>query len=392
MRNAVTLIVIALALVCSAAQAAEQPTLNAKQVIQKVRKGVIRVQTASVQEDELNTNAGGGSGFIIEVDYDKGIFYGVTNHHVAGHASSVSATIWDGTVYNGELVATEPGIDVSLIRLHGIPDERNLPDSQKTIIPVVLGDSDQVKVGEMGLAMGNPGAQDRSIMGANRSEPFGDFLLTQTATLNVVTGRDTPLEFPVGIWQQNRDELGYQYGTNMDYAFRMSTAINGGNSGGPLFNNKAEVIGINFYGGSSSLTQNSNHAIPINLAKDFVYQILNTGKFEKPWLGLDIIFPPSIKGDDTYVEFRERFRPKDLEIFGVRTNSPAEAAGFKRGDVIEDINGQKFKSPEDIRLWIFSQNIGTPLSVRVMRNGKILPDPIKINVGVKRTHDAEFSV
>src|SRR4029079_9466824 len=131
---------------CSVAQAAERPVLDAKQIVDKVRKGVIRVQVSDVREQQAVTGIGGGSGFIFEVDYDKGTAYGITNHHVAGHAASVSATFWDGTVYNGEMVATEPGIDISLIRLHGIPDERHLPDSQKTVIPVVLGDSDQVKV------------------------------------------------------------------------------------------------------------------------------------------------------------------------------------------------------------------------------------------------------
>jgi serine protease Do len=398
MRKVIAIAALFCVALASVAQAATNPpVLDSKSLVEKVKKGVIRVQTTDVREEAADTNPGGGSGFIFEIDYDKGIAYGITNHHVAGYASSVSVTTWNGTVYLGEMVAREPGIDVALIRVHGIPDERNLPDSQKTLIAEVLGDSDKVRPGDVGLAMGNPGTPDA--LGVNRSDPYANFLLNQTATLNVVTGRDSPLEFAIGIWQQNRsgggdphERLGWEYGTNLDYTFRMSTTINPGNSGGPLFNSKGEVIGINFYGGGSTITQNSNSAIPINLAKDFVNQVLNTGKFEKPWLGLDLIFPSNVESPDDYIEFRERYRPDKLEVFGVRRDSPADQAGIKRGDVIVDINGQHFKTPEDVRLWIFSQDIGTPLAIRVIRNGQLLPDPIHVNVGVKRTYDAEFSV
>lgn len=375
---------------CSIAAAAERPDLDIPDIIKKVRKGVIKVQGFDAGSAQTNTGWGGGSGFVFEVDYDKGIAYGITNHHVSGQSAGVSVTFWDHAVYRAELVATEPGIDVSLIRIFDIPDERDLSWEDKTITPVVLGDSDQVMVGELGLAMGNPGAQDA--MNVNRSNPYDAFLLHQTATVNVISGRDTPLDFPVGIWAQNRNGLGWQYGTNFDYAFRMTTPINGGNSGGPLFNRKGEVIGINFYGGSFFLMQGINHAIPINLAKDFVFQVLETGKFEKPWLGLDLIFPPYMRNPDHYTEFRERYRPEAMEVFGVRLNSPAEAAGFKTGDVILDVNGQRFKTAEDLRLYIFSLDIGTPLSVRVVRNGRQLNKPLEVTVSPKRSYDAEFSV
>jgi S1-C subfamily serine protease len=372
------------------AQAAERPNLDIKSIIKKVRKGVIRVEVLEVGSPVASAGFGGGSGFVFEVDYDKGIAYALTNHHVAGQASAVGVTFWDGAQYPAELVKAEPGIDVALIKIRGIPDERSMSESEKTIVPVVLGDSDQVQPGDLGVAMGNPGASDAAMV--DRSNPYADFLLDQTANVNVVSGRDNPLDFPVGIWAQNRNGLGWQYGTNFDYAFRMTTPINGGNSGGPLFNNKGEVIGINFYGGSSAITQASNHAIPINLAKDFAFQVLETGKFEKPWLGLDIIFPSYVRDPDKYVEFRERFRPKHREVFGVRRGSPAEAAGLEKGDIIVDINGQHFKEPEDVRQFVFGLDIGTPLSIRVIRNGRQLNDPIRVSVGVKRSYDSEFSV
>jgi S1-C subfamily serine protease len=386
--------------VCAQAFAAEEHGMNPRDVIQKVRKGVLRVQVAEVGSADSSVAQGGGSGFVFEIDYDQGTAYAITNYHVAGHASYVSVTAWNKAVYNGEMVATEPGIDITLIKVHGVPDERNLPDDQKSLLPIVLGDSDKVVIGEMALAMGSPGAGWAS---ADRSDPYATFMLDQTANVNVVTGRQTPLDW--AITARGGGDMHFEYATNLDYAFRMSTAINHGNSGGPLINNRGEVIGINTWTRvgtgltiDDNIGQSNNMAVPINQAKDFVYQVLNTGKFEKPWLGLDIIFPSTIMTPfsdpmQAYVEFKERNRvPGRLDVYGVRASSPAAQAGLKPGDVIMDINGQKFQTPEDIRHWVFTQDIGTPLSLRIKRDGKVLHDPIVVKVGVKRGYDAEFSV
>jgi len=398
--RALTFSVIAILIVLGIAPAwAQTPEMEATEVgdvIRKVRKGVIRVEGVTIDYAVATGLYGGGSGFIFEVDYDNGTAYGITNHHVSGDASVVAVTFWDDAQYRGELVATEPGIDIALIKIVGIPDERNLPDDEKTIVPVVLGDSDQVQIGELAVAMGNPGAYEG--FNIDRSAPYEAWLLKQTATAAVVTGRDTPLAFEIGIWNQQRSRMHWQYGTNFDYAFRMSVAINPGNSGGPLFNGQGEVIGINFYGGGGSLVQNHNWAIPINLAKDFAYQILETGKYEKPWLGLDIIMPPYIAGADAYMEFKERFRPDHTEVYGVRPGSPAEDAGFQKGDIILTVDGQAFETPEDIRLYVFDLEIGSTVSFKVKRldsvTGKIkeLGEPIDVVVAVKRNYDAEFSV
>jgi S1-C subfamily serine protease len=399
-----TLVVVVLWAASALAQ--ERPLLSIPQVIAKVKKGVICVEPIEVKQEVAMAYGSGGSGFVFEVDYDKGEAYAITNHHVAGQALVCRVTFWNDTSYRAERVASEPGIDVALIKIFGIPDERDLPDSQKTIIPCVLADSDQVTLGEWGIAMGSPGANQGE--NVDRSNPYEDFLLRQNATANVVTGRATPLEFMTGIWEQNRGSgsydpqgLGWQYGTNFDYVFRMSTPINGGNSGGPLFNARGEVIGINFYGGGFALAQNSNWAIPINLAKDFAFQILQTGKFERPWLGLDIIMPPYIMRADDYVEFRERYRPDKMVIYGVRKDSPASRAvrkgglgnqaGLAKDDVILEIDGQKFKSPEDVRKYVLSLDIGAKVTLVVERKGMRL-DPIEIEVGPKRGYDAEFSV
>jgi S1-C subfamily serine protease len=244
--------------------------------------------------------------------------------------------------------------------------------------------------------MGSPGSYDG--VNADRANPFEDFMLQQTVTDGVVTGRDTVIGFEMDIWRQNRGNmyegmgLGYQYGTNFPYAFRITVPINGGNSGGPLFNERGEVIGLNFYGGSFSLAQNLNHTVPINSAKDFAYQILNTGKFEKPWLGIDVIMPPYIKTPEAYEEFLDRRKSKDLEIFGVRSESSAARAGLLKGDVILSVDGRKMNTPQDLRQFIFNTPIGTRLTFEIKRRGARLKDPIVVEVQAKRGYDSEFSV
>ncbi len=139
------------------------------------------------------------------------------------------------------------------------------------------------------------------------------------------------------------------------------------------------------------MRQNSNHAIPINLAKDFAFQLLETGRFEKPWVGMDILFPNYITYD-TYSEFSEKMRPPYVEVYSIRRNSPCERAGLQKGDIIVSVDGQEFTDSENVRLYVFSQEIGNELELTIKRDGKIIKEPIYVEVGVKRTYDSEFSV
>lgn len=392
MRNRVSfLLSVGLALtVLGAVPALAFENPHSEAVIKKVKKSVIRIQGIELGGEVASGGYGGGSGVVFQIDYDKGVAYALTNHHVSGNSVLSAVRFWDNSEYRAEMLSREPGIDVALLRINGIPDERDLPEDQKTIIAATLGDSDKVQIGDHAIAMGAPGAMDG--YGTDRSDPYQLFMLQQTATHGVVTGRDSVIDFPMGIWQQNRSDLGMQYGTNFDYAFRITVPINGGNSGGPLFNDNGEVIGLNFYGGSFSLTQNSNHAVPINLAKDFAFQILNTGKFEKPWLGLDLIMPPYIQTTGQYEEFMDRKKPTKIEVYGVRNGSNAQRAGFRKGDVIVSIDGRSFTSPQEVRLYVFDQEIGSRLTFEVQRGGRKLKDPIVAEIQPKRIYDSEFSI
>ena len=376
-------------LLAGQAMAQQDSALSVEDIVNTVKKGVVKVQGIDLG-GPTSAGWGGGSGFLFEIDYDTGLGYAITNHHVSGKSSVSAVTFWDGAAYKARLVATEPGIDIALLEVYDLPDESDLPDSEKTIIPVVLGDSDTVPIGALGMAMGAPGDFNDAI-NIDRSNPYDAGMLMQTVTTGEVSGRDWPIEFLLGINRQAQSDLGRQYGTNFDYAFKVSTPINPGNSGGPLFNNSGEVIGINFWGGSFQMAQNSNHAIPINLAKDFVFQVLEKGRFEKPWTGMDIIFPSCVSVDE-YTEFTEKYRPDYIEVFNIRRDSPASRAGLRKGDIIVSVDGQQFTDPEKLRLYVFSQDIGNELELVVKRDNKILKEPLFVEVGVKRTYDSEFSV
>ena len=391
--NKISLVVVMLAVaaviaspVAAFAKPASKDPGSINSIIEKVRRGVVAIAPTDVTEVLVGTGGSIGSGFIVS---KQGHF--ITNVHVLTGASFATVTLWDDTSYRGNLIAVDPGIDIAVGILEGCPPEK--------IFPVALGDSDLVTAGELALAMGQPG--DQSQLNVDPNDPLGNFGLKQSATVRVVAGLDTTLEFPIDLYTYNRQsgyQFGSQYGTNFTYAIRMQTPIAGGNSGGPLFNSKGEVIGINFFGGSWAYGQAHNYAIPINLAKEFFYSVLKGTPDRpvimhqaRPWLGMDICMPSSIKTTEEYVEFIERYRPKDkIVIFGVRNNSPAALAGFRTGDEIIQVNGKTFKSPEDLRIFIMNGEIDQDY-IFTIRRGQVV-SRISVKSDVKRNYDSEFSV
>ena len=358
-------------------------SLNA--IISKVNRGVIAVSPHEVTSG-LGVVRGGsiGSGFIIDKD---GWF--LTNVHVLSGAAWAEITLWDNTTYRGDLIAVDPGIDAAIGRLVGCPPEK--------IHPVALGDSDNVVSGELALAMGQPG--DSNQVNVDRSEPWGQWGLKQSATVAVIAGKVLTLEFPLSINSRYRTSpFGSQYGTNFTYVIRMQTPIAGGNSGGPLFNIKGEVVGINFFGGSWALGQGHNYAVPISLAKEFYYSVKKQWQdgvpiirhAARPWLGIDICMPRNVDDPSSYMEFIERKRPKDkLLIYGVRKDSPAWYAGFMLNDEILDVDGRHFATPEDLRYYLMNLSIDEEVSFTVKRGETV--SVLNVKTDVKRNYDADFS-
>jgi S1-C subfamily serine protease len=357
-----------------------------RELVDKVKKSCVYIWAMAAGEWGFNAAAWIGSGVIFMAVPEENAAYALTNHHVANSTTLLQVETWDRATYKARLVATEPGIDCALIRIEGIPRDR--------YEPCVLGNSDEIVFGEPALAVGAPGSAQA--VNTERMDPMMSWGLHQSTTMRVVSGRQTdPYSFIVAwaYWQGPPLYLGMQVMTNCPWRMVMQAPISGGNSGGPLFNAQGEVIGLNHahFGPGAQISQHENYTIPINFCKNFAFQILSTGKYEVPWLGLDMLIPQHYKQPSQVFEFVERYLdPEKLEILDVRGDSPAERAGLQRGDLILEFDGRTFADIIELRLYVFQLPVGKDVSLTVKRGRQELD--FVVTVGPKRKYDSEFSL
>lgn len=283
-------------------------------------------EAPEIDEDEAERETqplGIGSGFIISEDG-----YVVTNHHVINRADQIVVTLPNGEEYEAEVQGSDPKTDLALLKLE---KAKNLP-----FVP--WGDDKGSRVGDWVLAIGNPfglgGSASTGIISALgrdiRSGPYDDFI-------------------------------------------QVDAAINRGNSGGPLFNMKGEVIGINSMiyspsGGSVGI----GFAIPSSLAQGVISQLRNSGEVERSWIGVEI-------GEVTE-ELAKAFERDDEEgalISLVRKDSPADRAGIKQGDIILSFNKKKIKEVRNLPREVAQSQVGKTYPVEVWRDGKLKKLKIK---------------
>jgi S1-C subfamily serine protease len=392
--------ILAVTMLCVIPASAQEPgetltplTAFNRDLVKKVEKGCIYIWAMSPGTSGFLSPRWIGSGVIFMAVPEEDAAYALTNHHVAQDTVMLQCEGWDRSTYKAQFVATEPGLDCALIRIENIPRDK--------YEPCTLGNSDGVVIGEPALAVGAPGMQ--SITPTNRSDPWIDFGLHQTTTMRVVSGRVTDPYELIGWWAGWRTGLGRQVLSNLPWRFITESPISGGNSGGPLFNSKGEVIGLNHahMNWGPQATQHVNYAIPINFCKTFCFQILDTGKYELPWMGIDILMPSYF--DDSYgvSEFVDRYLDKTkLEVYGIRRDSPAEQAvqvedpngelGLKKGDIIIEFDGRTFADVGELRMYAFTLPIGKEVPVTIKRNKREID--YVITVGVKRSYNSEFSI
>ena len=387
------LAVLAVSLLFTAAVAAQEPGVGTaelsglssfnRDLVGEVQKGCVYIWAMSPGESGFLQPMWIGSGVIFMAVPEENAAYALTNHHVANNTTLLQCEVWDNTHYKAQMVATEPGIDCALIRIEGIPREQ--------YEPCVLGNSDLVKPGDTALAIGAPGYGDA--VNTERGDPQATFGLHQSTTLRVVSGRSTNPYLFIRTWAGWKAELGSQVMTNCPWRFVIESAISGGNSGGPLFNSQGECIGLNHahFGGGSGLSQHENYTIPINFCKNFAFQILDTGKYELPWFGMDVLIPKHFDDGAKANEFIERHLASDiLTVFDVRNDSPAKRAGVRPGDVILEFDGKVFTDTTELRLYIFSLEVGRRVPVLLERDGEEFT--LDLEVGAKRNYDSEFSL
>lgn len=254
-----------------------------------------------------------GSGFIISKDG-----YIITNDHVVKNADEITVKLNDKRVFKAKIIGRDPKTDIAVIKING----NNFPTLK-------LGNSDKLKIGQWAIAVGNP---------------FG---LNGTLTLGVISAT-------------GRSNLGIE--TYEDF-IQTDASINPGNSGGPLLNIYGEVIGINTAIIASG--QGIGFAIPINMAKNIIEQIINKGKIERSWLGIGIqkLTPELAESMNINVK-------TGILINRVYENSPAEKVGLKEGDVILECNGKKLEDPSDLQKIVISLPIGSNLELKVLRDNK----------------------
>ncbi|MGR3311405.1 MAG: DegQ family serine endoprotease, partial [Candidatus Brocadiales bacterium] len=267
-----------------------------------------------------------GSGVIVD---EKG--YILTNNHVIKGAEELKIRLVDKREFNATVIGTDPQSDIAVIK---IESDDHLPVAK-------LGDSDKIKVGQWAIAIGNP---------------FG-LVHTVSAGIISATGRAN-----VGVAQY--EDL-----------IQTDAAINPGNSGGPLVNIRGEVIGIN----TAIFTRTGGYqgigfAIPINMAKSIMRDLIETGKVTRGWLGVVI--------QDIDPSLAESFGVSITEgvlISDVQPDSPASAGGMERGDIVIEYNGVMVRDVNHLRNIVASTRVGSVVTVKVLRNGNERDLSIKID-------------
>jgi len=298
--------------------------LSANQVYNLARDSVAFVTSDITQQ--TNNPFGGeeqgtatGTGFVIAKD---GLV--VTNYHVVQGASKVTVRIGDGQTRTATLMGDDPSSDLALLRVD--------PGNQ-TLKPLVLGDSDQMQVGDPVFAIGNP---------------FG---LDRTLTTGVVSALQRQISSPNGF--------------SIDGVLQTDAAINPGNSGGPLFNAQGQVIGVNSQiatAGASTGNVGIGFAIPSNVVRQIVPRLEKGQTVPHAYLGVSTSAPAG----GTLAAPAET----GAQVVAVSPSSPAEHAGLKQGDVITGIDGHTVSTPEDVVQEVSRHKPGDEVSLTVRRSGR----------------------
>ncbi len=257
---------------------------------------------------------GMGSGSIISNDG-----YILTNHHVVGEADRIRVKLYDGSEVKARLIGTDPESDIAVIKI-----------DRKNLYALPVGNSKEILVGESVIAVGNP---------------FG---LTQTVTFGIVSAK-------------GRTNVGINEYENF---IQTDAAINPGNSGGPLVNLRGEIIGVN----SAIFTRSGGYqgigfAVPINMARRIMEDLIEKGSVSRGWLGVGI--------QDINEDLAQAFKLDKTTgslITGVMKNTPADRAGLKRGDVVVELNKEPITNSNQLRNEIANAGANSEIELKIIRD------------------------
>jgi len=270
-----------------------------------------------------------GSGVIVD---SKG--YILTNNHVVEQGEKINVKLIDNREFKAEVVGTDARTDLAVIKIDA-----------KDLQPATLGDSDALRVGEWVLAIGSPFSEN----------------LDHTVTAGIVSAKG---------------RSGVINSTNYESFIQTDAAINPGNSGGALVNIRGELVGINAAIATSGMSQGNlgiGFAIPINLAKKVMTDLIEKGKVVRAWLG---VMPNDV--DEKIAKSLNIDSRQGAIISEVVKDSPAEDAGLKVGDIIKEFDGQKIKDSAHLRTLVSNSEVGKTKTVLIQRGKKEMKIDVKL--------------
>jgi serine protease Do/serine protease DegQ len=268
-------------------------------------------------------NRAAGSGVVVD---PRG--YILTNNHVIENAQDITVRLSDARKFTAKLVGRDPKTDLAVLKI----------DAPAALPVAELGDSDRLRIGQWAIAIGNP---------------FG---LDRTVTVGIISATA-------------RTRVGL---ATYESFIQTDASINPGNSGGPLLNLDGKVIGINTAIVASG--QGIGFAIPANMARDVMRQLITKGRVVRGWLGIVI--------QDVTDELSPSFGVREREgvlVADVMTGSPADAGGVRQGDVIVEFGGDRIKEVPELQRRVASVSPGQSIAITVVRERR--PVGLRITVG-----------
>ena len=293
-----------------------------------VSKSVVNIASVRMIQDQLFRVfpvEGVGSGVITDERCHV-----LTNNHVVDEAERLKITLTDGRVFNGKVIGTDETTDLAVVKL----------DSSASLPFAALGDSDDLKIGQIVIAIGNP---------------FG---LTggPTVTAGIVSSLNRKIQFENGTLE----------------LIQTDAAINPGNSGGPLINTRGEVIAINT--AKMPYAHGIGFAVPISIAKSVMMELIQNGRvINRPWIGISYV-----KITRQLALYYRLPTTEGVLIAQVEPNSPADDAGLRKGDIIEEVDGKRIDDTQEISLKVRKKNINDKLMLTINRYGRHFELPIQL--------------
>ncbi|HUF02043.1 MAG TPA: trypsin-like peptidase domain-containing protein [Gaiellaceae bacterium] len=308
--------------VTSPEAASAATSLDIGAIYERAHKGVVKV-TVGGRSPLGGSQRAQGSGFV--VDRDGHI---VTNHHVVSGAGSVTVTLWNGSTHRAELVGEDPSTDLAVVRIDAPPS---------VLVPLELGDSSEVEIGDSVVAIGSP---------------FG---LDGTVTSGIVSALHRQMRAPNDF--------------TITDSIQTDAAINHGNSGGPLLDDRGRVIGVNTQiesesGGNVGI----GFAVPSNTVRSIVSQLVASGAVAHAYLGITMVAVP-----------------EGVAVTEVRSGTPAEEAGLRAatgtrtidgqevpagGDVIVEFDGKAISSASELQSAVDAKKPADTVSLTILRGGE----------------------